>query len=159
MSIKESLERGPMDRQRTILERSTHNPYKEKLLDAGLLVHGEVGTPELLRALEEEIKPKFPDVKLIDPEVTVDGAVSLSIAWNFRADPDMHISLLQFLYNSIAIHAYPSTRHLLVRGEESELLDEREWRSDPKLVEDAIVFAYKKPAQILGPLVRQDIIR
>lgn len=155
MSIKEALERVvPMEAENSEVERQENlwrlgeegrsfgHYYREIALEAGLSIHREAGTPKLLEELAEHIRGDFSDVKIKKVSIMSNGAVSLGIEWNFRD------ALAEKPYgqghNSVEIIAHPLTEDLVVEGREAfKILYEPQWRSDPKLLEDAIVRAFQ----------------
>ncbi len=161
MSIREALERVPKEAESSEAQRlkkmwslgekrrSFESSYKEKVLEAGRAIHREAGVPELLKQLAEIIRPDFPDVK-IGKGLASDGMVSLSIDWNFRDELDNR-------YNRVNVVAYPLTSGLAVMGGvELVVLDKSKWISDPKLLEDAIVRAYRNPISRVGSPARTE---
>lgn len=153
MSIQEALGRvvprkveiSEAERQRKLwslgeTRRSFGADYREIVLEAGRSIHREAGVPELLEELVEIIKPNFSDVK-IEETVEANGAVSSKIVWNRK---DILEKPFGDRYNSVEIIAHPLTKDLVVEGREAfEIFPESQWKSDPKLLEDAIARAYR----------------
>ena len=142
MSIKERLEKGPMDRPRTVLP-SGHidlgESYRKRLLELGVKIHREAGTRELFRELVTEIGPVCSDFLVItQPKLNDNGATSLRVLWNGRKSP---LDSLGNDINQVSVEAYP-TGDLVVIGVERELLESVSWRADPQLLEDAMARAY-----------------
>ena len=154
MSIKEALERIQTDRQRTMKSKfyELSSDYKNRVLEAGLAIHREAHVPELLSELAEIIKPNFPDVKINEGAVYEDGSVHLQIGWDYKP---VERGPGKYQYKAVSVLAYPLTGDLSIWSkDEVDLLRKPEWTLDPKIVEDAIVRAFKNPVNMRGPAIR-----
>jgi len=159
MSIKEALERegvGSKEQgaQRSLDLRHLSSSYREKVLEAGRIIHRNAGVTDLLHELTEEvIRPNFSDAKIMEETLASNGTIVMGVDWNFRnfVGP----SSFDYKYCALRIIAYPLTNELaILGGEELEVLSKSQWSSDPKLLEDAIVNAYRRPMEFDGPPTR-----
>ena len=141
MTIKEALE-GPS----ASLSKTSVLPvrdYREQVREAGRSLFQEANIPGFCEELVEIIRPQFPDARVQEEDDWADGTTSLQVQWDFQ--PFEHERRWAW---TITMYARPLTRELVVAGEVSELLEERQWK-DPRVVEDAIVRAYRKPSRWL----------
>lgn len=154
MSIKEALERGPMDRERYVLSfNQVREGYEKEVLEKGRELLKGAGIPTLLHELAEIIKQGFSDIRVEEEILNRDGTVLTRLEWNFRNLPEeLPFRSGDYEYNAIHVYARPLTKDFLIEGQESEQIIEQQWRfGDPKDVEDAIVRAYLQPMRMTGP--------
>lgn len=104
--------------------------------------------------MADVLRPDFPDVKISEAKLCIDGSIGVGIEWyhrplNSETDPSQLVGEnvgVKTVYDSIGINANPFSEKLAITGgKEQEILLESEWRSDPRLLVDAIVRLHKEP--------------
>lgn len=150
MSIREALERQPTHGDNRVVPHSFH---ENQILEAGMSIFEESGVNRLLSELREAIEPKFPDVEIGKVEFGLNGSAALRIQWNHHIallgelKPSMRLPIV----NTIRISAFILNGDLSILKEEgNELITRQQWRSDPRILEDAIVRAYISPVHFPG---------
>lgn len=143
MSIKEAIERGPLNRPRTIIVESDADReeiHKLTVESKGLKLLKKAGVPKILTELKKMISQDFPQIE-IGYRVDEDRAlVTQSLNWDFRIDEEG-----QTHFKSIRVHALVLTGQIIVeRGDDDELLSRKQLR-DRAIIEDAIATAYQNP--------------
>lgn len=130
-------------------EEDDHN---KELFEKGLSIHSDADIRSILRELTKEILAgNFRDVQIFNPSLSEeDDATSISSSWNIRKSS--YISLdpsdIEMLRDRVSIDAYPETGDLVVRGREEKRIENGVWRSDSKVLRDAIRIAIQNPMTI-----------
>jgi len=79
------------------------------------------------------------------------GSIVVGIDWDSREPSEF--KSFDYEHKALRISAYPLTKELAIfGGEKITVLSKSQWSSDRKLLEDAIVHAYRKPMIMVGPL-------
>ncbi len=153
MSIQEALGRGKTERVGKIAQRGISGEDYLRKLAADRKLIDEAKVPELLAELMVAIGPEFPDVRergfgsIVDliPDDTQ------SVVWNRRDETPsgatqgmgrVHVvSMIRVTPNSL-------TSELSIEGRETEILGLGDW-NNPRVLEDAIVRAYRNPMRVV----------
>lgn len=152
MSIKEAIERGPMDRHRTRYlshQDSFYNSaetYRKKI-EAVRRLFEESGVRRVLNELADVIRPEFPDVAIVERGSA--GGLSLDIEWNHRSEPAFPNMSPLPMVDMVVVQGDFLGDNLTVSGEkEKEVLRRRQWESR-EVLEDAIAIAFKNPLRLV----------
>lgn len=146
MSIRERLERGPLERERNVVDfgrHSTENPYKKIALDVGKQVLEAAGVPSILQDFADTIRSDHPDVIITEPEIDASFSTHIQVRWNFREE-DQHgrkEPMCEFLH----VTARPLRESLRIGSREEEEMEKSQWSGHPEIIEDAVVLAYQNP--------------
>lgn len=167
MSIREALERKhtvssgwgtamPLG----ILNEKTHSIYVEK----GMRILKDLGAEKILRELADVVKPNFPDVALLDVSSRMPRGVGLVLEWDYQRLPAFKPPLKHPSFKTkngfllaakcIGIFVDSLTKKTVVKnGSYYGLeIDRKEWKSDPKILENAVAVLYKAMATNVRPL-------
>jgi len=155
MTVREAIERGPIDRARTI-----GTVYSETQFPDPMLVEYSRRTLQNSKALEgvnelaQIIREKDSGVE-VEERVHPDGSVSVEIRWNRRPFEGKNVPP-HYYYNAISVSADPFNDELMISSkEESEFIPQPMWSSNPtegpSIVEYAIAHAYRNPIEKIGP--------
>lgn len=149
MSIKEALERKPVDRKRTIVGRDIQYNSDKVVSDRSLAIMKDSGALESLDELTKIVSSEFPDVKIL-PHMTFKGRMGFDFAWNFREPPIEERQDIKAIHSAFRVEVYPVDEAIIVesqgeKGLEGELLTKSQWSTDRRAVEDALVHAFKNP--------------